>query len=253
MKAYLKKKLWFAFLILGFIILPTARGLGAVIVYDRVTTAGTPVYLKVLTKGKIFADGGRLVEFYLDDKRFGKNLTGGDGYGYRKYKPQRAGIINVRATSKGESGAGLLMVMKKSEKAVLIEIEGGFKDAFISDIAAGASRQAVKQLLKKYRVIYLSRFTGIRMARSWLDEMEFPNAPVLQWRGEQTLNALKEKGINLYAIIGPTSVITTAADHIKKRYTFDQNQKEQTVKDWQEVMEKLSEIASKDPRKTKKK
>ena len=47
-------------------------------------------------------------------------------------------------------------------------------------------------------------------------------------------------------------MIATAADHIKKRYTFDQNQKEQTVKDWQEVMEKLSEIASKDPRKGKK-
>ena len=114
-----------------------------VIVYDRVTTVGTPVYLKVLTKGRIFADGGRLVEFYLDDKRFGKNLTGGDGYGYRKYEPRRAGIINIRATSKGESGSGLLLVMKKSEKAVLIEIEGGFKDAYISDMAAVASPSAV--------------------------------------------------------------------------------------------------------------
>jgi len=253
MKTHLTKKLWFALLILGFSILPSGRSLSAVIVYDRVTTVGTPVYLKVLTKGRIFADGGRLVEFYLDDKRFGKNLTGGDGYGYRKFEPRRAGIINIRATSKGESDTGLLLVMKKSEKAVLIEIEDGFKDAFISDIAAGASRQAVKELLKKYRVIYLSRFSGIRMARSWLDEMEFPDAPVLQWQGEQTLNALKERGINLYAIIGPASVIATAADHIKKRYTFDQNQKEQTVKDWQEVMERLSKSASGDPQKTKKK
>jgi hypothetical protein len=251
MKAYLAKKLWLAFLILGISILPAARGLSAVIVYDRVTTVGTPVYLKVLTKGRIFADGGRLVEFYLDDKRFGKNLTGGDGYGYCKYKPRRAGIINVRATSKGESGAGLLLVMKKSERAVLIEIESGFKDAFISDIAAGASRQAVKQLLKKYRVVYLSRFAGVRMARSWLDEMEFPEAPVLQWQGEQTLNALKEKSINLYAIIGPATVIDTAADHIKKRYTFDQNQKERTVKDWQEVMERLSESTSQKSQKGK--
>ena len=117
MKVCLTKKLGFVLLIFGFSILPTARGLGAVIVYDRVTTVGTPVYLKVLTKGRIFADGGRLVQFYLDDKSFGKNLTGGDGYGYRKYKPRRAGIINGRATSKGESGAGLLLVMKKSEKA----------------------------------------------------------------------------------------------------------------------------------------
>jgi len=243
----------FAFLVLVFSILPAATGFGAVIVYDRVTTVGTPVYLKVLTKGRIFADGGRLVEFYLDDKRLGKNLTGGDGYGYRKYEPRRAGIINIRATSKGESGSGLLLVMEKSEKAVLIEIEGGFKDAYISDMAAGASRRAVKQLLKNYRVIYLSRFTGIRMARSWLNEMEFPDAPVLQWKGEQTLDALRDKGINLYAIIGPASVIATAADHIKKRYTFDKNQKEQTVKDWQEVMERLSESASSPPGKNKKK
>ena len=253
MKTYLTKIMRLAFLIFGFLILPAAHGLGAVIVYDRVTTVGTPVYFKVLTKGKIFAAGGRLVEFYLDDKSFGKNLTGGDGYGYLKYTPRRSGIIKVRATSQGESGAGLVLVMKKSEKAVLIEIEDGFKDAFISDIAAGASRQAVKQLLKKYRVIYLSRFTGIRMARSWLDEMEFPDAPILQWQGEQTLNALKEKSINLYAIIGPANVIDIAADHIQKRYTFDQNQKKQTVKDWQEVMERLSESASRDPQKSKKK
>ena len=46
MKAYLTKKLWFALLILGFSILPSGRGLSAVIVYDRVTTVGTPVYFK---------------------------------------------------------------------------------------------------------------------------------------------------------------------------------------------------------------
>jgi hypothetical protein len=253
MKAYLTKKIRFVLLILGFSILPAAHGLSSVIVFDRVTTVGTPVYLKVLTKGRIFADGGRLVEFYLDDKRFGKNLTGGDGYGYRKYIPRRAGMIKVRATSQGEGDSGLLLVMKKSEKAVLIEIESGLKDAFISDIAAGAGRQAVGQLLKKYRVIYLSRYSGIRIARISLDKMEFPEAPVLEWRGEQTLKALKENGVNLYAIIGPASVISTAAGHIENRYTFDENQKEHTVKDWQEVLQRLSESTSRNSQKGKNK
>jgi hypothetical protein len=243
MKAYLTKKMRFVLLISGFLIFPTARGLSSVIVFDRVTTVGTPVYLKVLTKGRIFADGGRLVEFYLDDKRFGKNLTGGDGYGYRKYIPRRAGMIKVRATSQGESDSGLLLVMKKSEKAVLIEIESGLKDAFISDIAAGAGRQAVGQLLQKYRVIYLSRYSGIRIARISLDEMEFPEAPVLRWQGEQTLKALKEKGVNLYAIIGPAGVISAAAGYIENRYTFDEGQKEQAVNDWQELMKLLLKTA----------
>jgi hypothetical protein len=253
MKACLTKKMRFALLILGLLALPAARSLGAVIVFDRVTTVGTPVYLKVLTKGRIFADGGRMVELYLNDKRFAKNLTGGDGYGYRKYIPRRAGMIEVRATSQGESGSGLLLVMKKSEKAVLIEIESGLKDALISDIAAGAGRQAVKQMLKKYRVIYLSRYSGPRMARISLDKMEFPDAPVLRWQGKQTLKALKEKGVNLYAIIGPASVISTAADYIEKRYTFDEDQKEQTVKDWQEVLQRLSESTSKNSKKGKNK
>jgi hypothetical protein len=214
MKAYLTKKMRFVLLILGFLIFPAARGLSAVIVFDRVTTVGTPVYLKVLTKGKIFADGGRLVEFYLDDKRFGKNLTGGDGYGYRKYVPRRAGMIKVRATSRGESDSGLLLVMKKSEKAVLIEIESGLKDA--------------------------------------LDKMEFPEAPVLRWQGEQTLKALKEKGVTFYAIIGPADVITTAAGYIENRYTFDEGQKAQSVKDWQELMKLLLKNAPQGSHKNKK-
>jgi hypothetical protein len=252
MKACLTKKTRFALLFLGLLMLPAARTMGAVIVFDRVTTVGTPVYLKVFTKGKIFADGGRLVELYLDDKRFAKNLTGGDGYGYRKYVPQRAGMIKIRATSQGESGSGLLLVMKKSEKAVLVEIESGLKDAFISDIAAGASRQAVRQMLKKYRVIYLSRYSGIRVARISLDEMGFPEAPILRWQGEQTLKALKENGVNLYAIIGPAGVISTADGYIENRYTFDENQQAHTVKDWQELMKLLSKNAPQGSHKNKK-
>ncbi|MGD9133823.1 MAG: hypothetical protein PVF78_09270, partial [Desulfobacterales bacterium] len=62
-----------------------------------------------------------------------------------------------------------------------------------------------------------------------------------------------EKGVNLYAIIGPASVISTAADYIEKRYTFDEDQKEQTVKDWQEVLQRLSESTSKNSKKGKNK
>ncbi len=253
MKVCLKNKYVSVLLICAGSVLAATHCLSAVVVYDQVTTVETPVYLKVLTKGKLFADGGRLVEFYLDDQRLGKNLTGGDGYGYRKYIPQRPGIFKVRATSDGESGNGLLLVMKKNEKAVLIEIEGGFKDAFISDIAAGAGRQSVEQLLKKYRIIYLSRNTGIRMARNWLDEKSFPDAPLLRWRGAQTLNALEKKGIQLYAIIGGPAVIAEAADHIEKRFSFDETQKGQTVSDWHELMTELPRKKPVDPAKNKKK
>jgi hypothetical protein len=251
MEIFLKSKAWFLFFICGFLHLPATQSLSAVIVYDQVTTVGTPVYLKVLTKGRIFADGGRLVEFYLDDKSIGKNLTGGDGYGYRKYTPNRAGIIKLSARSEGENGSGLLLAMKKSEMAVLIEIEGGFKDAFFSQIAASANRRAVDKLFKKYRVIYLSRYVGIQMSKDWLDKNEFPDGPVLHWRGPQMLTALQARGIHLYALIGSAGIIGEAAEHIERRYTFEQTQKGQTVKDWEEIIELLQKSAPKKSAKNK--
>jgi hypothetical protein len=241
----LKIKVLSIFFVCGFLVLPATRSLSAVIVYDRVTTVGKPVFLKVMTKGRIFADGGRLVEFYLDDQRYGKNLTGGDGYGYLKYTPRRPGLIKVDARSKGESGSGLLLVMKKSDKTVLIEIEGAFKDAFISQIAAGASRRAVKKIVKKYRIIYLCRYTGIEMAKNWLADGEFPEAPVLRWEGSKTISALKESGVRLYAIIGSAGVIDDADEYIEKRYTFEQTQKGKMVKDWEEIIELLPKGSNK--------
>ena len=132
MLASLKIKRLAIFLICIFFILPSAQGMSAVIAYDNVTTVGTPVFLKVLTKGVIFPDGGRLVEFFLDEKSLGKNLTGGDGYGYRKHTPKRPGLMKLNVRSKGESGSGWLLVAKKRENVVFIEIERGFKDAALS-------------------------------------------------------------------------------------------------------------------------
>jgi hypothetical protein len=248
---FLKTRARFIFGIVFLLYFPAAPSLSAVIVYDQVTTVGTPVYLEVLTKGLIFAEGGRLVEFYLDDKSIGKNLTGGDGHGYRKYTPTRAGMIKVSARSEGETGSGMLLAMQKSAKAVLIEIEGGFKDAFISKIAAGASRRAVAKLLEKYQVIYLTRYIGIQKSKDWLDEAEFPNAPVLSWRGSQSLAALKARGIQLYALIGSAAIVGEAAEHIERCYSFEQTRNGHTVTDWEQLIALLQKSAPKKSTKSK--
>ena len=253
MLASLKIKRLAIFLICIFFILPSAQGMSAVIAYDNVTTVGTPVFLKVLTKGVIFPDGGRLVEFFLDEKSLGKNLTGGDGYGYRKHTPKRPGLMKLNVRSKGESGSGWLLVAKKREKVVFIEIESGFKDAFISEIAAGASRRAVERMMKKYRIVYLSRYTGVRAARDLMDEGEFPDAPVLRWKGAKMLSALKERGLQLFGIVGSAGLIAESAEHIEKRYTFEKTQDGQTVKDWEEIIELLKKKPSKKSGKDKKK
>ena len=66
-------------------------------------------------------------------------------------------------------------------------------------------------------------------------------------------SALKEKGIHLYAIIGSAGVIAESAEHIEKRYTFEQTQKGKTVKDWEEIIELLKKKPPKGSAKDKKK
>ena len=212
---------------------------GEVVVFDRVTTVETPIRIKVLTKKRFFSAGGRLVDIYLDDTHLKRILTGGDGYGYLKYIPQSPGFIKIKARSDASSSSGLLLVMRKSEKAILIDVEGSFKDTIFSDEIRENSQKAVNALSKDYRIIYLSRYVGKGISRNWLEREDFPNSVILRWQGPKMLAVLKERGIRLHAVIGSSAVISAASKHIEKRYTFEKTKDGQTVKDWDEILKLL--------------
>jgi hypothetical protein len=211
----------------------------AVVVFDRVTTVKIPIRIKVLTKSRFFSAGGRLVDIYLDNNHLKKILTGGDGYGYLKYTPQSQGFKKIEAHSDAGSSSGLILVMSKSDKAVVIDIEGAFKEAIFSDEIRENSQKAINSLSKEYKIIYLSRYVGKGVSRSWLEKEDFPKSVILRWQGPKMLAALKENGVHLYAIIGSSAVISAASEHIEKRYTFEKTKDEQTVKDWDEILKLL--------------
>jgi len=210
-----------------------------VVVFDSVTTVQTPIRLRVLTKGRIFSAGGRLVDIYLDDDHLKKILTGGDGYGYLNYTPQRAGFKKITARSNKDWASGLILVMNKSDKAVVIEIEEGFKEALFSDKIMGSSLKAVNFISQNYKIIYLSRYLGKSITGRWLEKQSFPKSVILRWRGPQMLAALREKGVRLHAVIGSAAVITAAAKHIENRYTFEKTKDGKSVKDWDEILKLL--------------
>ena len=214
-------------------------GRSEVAVFDRVTTVTTPVYIKVLTKSRFFSAGGRLVDIYLDANHLKKILTGGDGYGYLKYTPQHPGLKEVIARSNSDGATGWILVMTKKEKAIIIEIEEGFKDAVFSAAFREDSLEAVNTIAKNYKIIYLSKYLGKQITRRWLEKQELPKSVILRWNGPAMLSALKEKGVNLYAIIGSSSVISAAADHIENRFTFEETNDGKTVKDWNEILKLL--------------
>ena len=212
-----------------------------VVVFDRVTTVKTPIRITVLTKERFFSAGGRLVDIYLNDDHLKRILTGGDGYGYLKYTPPAPGYITIKARSGSDSATGLLLVMTKNDRAIIIEVEHGFKDAVFSDEVKQSSLKAVKMLSKKYKIIYMSRYAGKGITGTWIEKQNFPESVILSWRGPETLTALKQKGVKLDAIIGSAGVISAAAGRIEKRFAFEKTKDGTTVKDWDEILEHLQE------------
>jgi hypothetical protein len=226
-------------ILLGYIFVPICHG--GVIVFDRVTSLKTPVYLKVLTKGRFFSQGGKLVEIYVNDKKLKRILTGGDGYGYLKYTPQHLGMIRIEAMSNGDREIGILLVVDKNDKVILIEVESGFKESLFSDTVKADSRKAVETLSKTYKIIYLNRYFGTGVSKKWLENEKFPESATLKWQGSQMLKALKNKDIQLHAIIGSADLISAATKYIENRYSFEDTKNGQKVKDWQEVLKLLQE------------
>ena len=210
-----------------------------VAVLDRVTTVKTPIRITVLTKSRFFSVGGRLVDIYLNDDHLKRILTGGDGYGYLKYTPPAPGYITIKARSGSDSATGLLLVMTKNDRAIIIEVEEGFKGAVFSEEVKQSSLKAIKTLSKNYKIIYLSRYAGKSVTGTWLEKQSFPESVIISWRGPETLTALKKKGIQLHAIIGSAAVISAAAKDIENRFAFEKTKDGTTVKDWGEILEHL--------------
>lgn len=223
-----------------------SAGLGEVVVFDGVTTVQTPTRIKVLTKGLIFAKGGRLVDIYLDDQLLKRILTGADGYGFLKYIPTEPGFKNISARSGTTASSGLILVMRKNEKAVVIDVEGAFKDAIFSETLRANSRKALRALSKDYTLIYLSRIVGKGISRSWLEKEDFPESVILRWQGPDTFKSLIKRGVNLYALIGSADVMSAAKPHVALRYTFEQSRDAKRVEDWDEILNLLQPPPSTD-------
>ena len=213
-----------------------------VVVFDGVTTVHAPIRIKVLTRGRIFSEGGRRVDIYLDDNHLKRVLTGGDGYGYFKYIFQNPGIKEITARSDADSSTGLVLVMGRNEKAIIIDVEGAFKGALFSAKLRADSRKVVHALSKDYKVIYLSRFVGKGVSRSWLEKNDFPKSVILSWQGSSTFKSLDKNGVNLDTVIGSDTVISAAKNYIEHRYTFEKSKDGKLVKNWDEILKLLQPI-----------
>ncbi len=209
-----------------------------VVVFDNVVEVSSSVKLKVLTKGKFFSEGGRLVKIYLNGKLAGTALSGGDGYAFMKYQPDSAGIKLLKAESGDDVDEGTLLVTAKDDRILLIEIEKTSADFPFSSKPAKDSAEVLLKLSKKFRIIYLTTLMGVDASKKLLKESGFPPAPVFKWEGAEMFDELREQGVKLYAVIASPGVISEAAD-IDKRYSFEETEDATEVKDWKDLLKHL--------------
>lgn len=209
-----------------------------VVFFDSVTTTHTPVYLRVLTKGLLFPEGGRLVEIYAGDRKVGRVLSGGDGYGFMKIAPEHAGLQTFVARMDAHSDSAYLLVLEKTDRVLLFEIEILSRTLFSKSPGRDAQK-ALNTLNKQFKLIYLTRLAGPDATQKIIETLKLPASAVLKWQGPEVLEDLKSRRINLTAIIGSADMIADAAEAVPYRFTFEETDDETYVESWQDIIQKL--------------
>jgi hypothetical protein len=227
---------WLAIILLYALLGPLAPAAGAELsVFDRVGTVGTTLTLVARTTQFFLADGGRRVSIFLDGDRLGDILTGGDGYGYFRLLPSRAGLFKVSARSDGNQASGLLLVLEKTDRAVLVEVETVFREAYFQPTARESCRNTLESLRQRYRLIFVYRFMGADLSRSRLEKEGLSPAVVIPWKGAGTLESLRAKEVQVHAVIGSAEMVAAAGARVPYRISFEKTKGANTVSEWSDI------------------
>jgi hypothetical protein len=207
--------------------------------FDAVTSINNPIKLKALTKGRFFPEGGRLVEFYIDEKHIGTTLSGGDGYAYLKYVPESKGLKKIKLKLSEESDEALLLVTGKKEKVILIAVEGSLFESSFSFKPTKGAKEAIEKISKQYGIIYLSSLIGPGQAKKWLQENKLYKSVVFEWTDGSMIDDLREHGISVLAIVGSPDTLSDI-DGIKKFALHETDAEDVTeVESWSDIPEQL--------------
>ncbi len=241
MTAQKRKYFFFFFLPVLLLCMSVSLSYGGVLVLDTVAARGAPVRLTVITKGRFFSEGGRLVDVYLEQKHLGRILSGGDGYGFLKYTPRDIGLKKIEVRSDGDIDKGVLLVAGKEEKIIVIEVETCLGRSFFNRKAQTDSKKAIKAISERYIIIYVTRLIGITISKKLLAQNQYPRSAILRWQGSELLDELKGKGLKLYAIIASAELLSESSEFIDRRYSFKETEEATVVSSWKEILKHLNE------------
>ena len=215
-------------------------GNAQVTVHDAVAATGREVMLRADTGSGFFGKGGVLVEFFVDGRRAGKNLSGGDGAAFLSFVPRAARLHRLRAEAEGGSAEGLLLAVKQSAELVMIEVEGGLIERSLTMKPRPGSVEAVKRIGRRYPVVYLATgFFGLAGVKALLKERGFPEAPLLSAAGGALFEAVKGKRLKIRAVIGSPDLVKAAREYTRLAFSFESTGEADAAEDWEEIVRRM--------------
>jgi|Deesub1362A_J573_1020465.scaffolds.fasta_scaffold13975_2 hypothetical protein len=228
----------FLFIPLSFLILSTAKLYAEVVVFDSITTIERPIMLRALTKGRFFPSGGRIVKFFIDRKVLGTTLSGGDGYAFFEFIPEKAGLLKVMAKSDHEKSTGFILVCNRGDKLFFVEIENALMGSIFSQNVMKGADVVLRSLMKNFRIIYVTNILGISTARQWIKDKGLPSSVVIKLESEHLSN-FRSMGLIPYAMVGSPELLAQSEGSIKKRFSFVPLEGVTEIKDWFDLRKKL--------------
>ena len=214
--------------------------LAGIFVDDVIGVNNQRVFLSARTRGKLFAKGGELVEFFIDGKSLGKTLSGGDGFAYKPFTPAGTGLFQIRVASVDDDATGLFLCLEKGSSIVAIDVEGSLFEGLIPKKSKKGSLEAVKRIAVQFPVVFVqTSFLGLTIIRLWLKENKFMSRPLIPWRQGALFETLNRKELKVHAVIGSPTFIDSAKNHKPLGFSFESVEEGETVKDWEEILEKM--------------
>jgi len=217
-----------------------SQAVSRVFLYDDVALKGHEVMLRAETRGAFLSKGGEVVEFIVDGRSIGKNLSGRDGFAVKGLVPAKAGLYKISVRSGDDKDSGILLALERKTRIVFIDIGGSLLEGPFGEKERPESRKAMIKIHKRFPIVYLIKgLLSVESVRSWLKKNNFPVAPVLPWGQGEVFREIKDRHLQIKAIIGGPDVIESAREYKPLAFSFDSVEDAEVVENWREIEKKL--------------
>jgi hypothetical protein len=196
--------------------------------------------LRAETRGTLLSKGGEVVEFIVDGRLIGKNLSGRDGFAVKGFIPARTGLYKISVRSGDDKDSGLLLALERKTRIVFIDVGGSLLEGPFGEKEKPESKKAITKIQKRFPIVYLLKgLLSVEAIRTWLKKNNFPVAPILPWGQGEVFREIRERGLQIKAIIGGPDVIESARMYKPLAFSFDSMEDAEVVENWREIEKKL--------------